>query len=157
MKNETRLRLEQYLPYRLSVLSNAVSRKVASIYEREFDLSIWQWRVIAVLGEAPDLTSTDVAQRTLMDKPTVSRAVASLIDRKLVSRAVDSDDRRRSPLSLTADGEAIYRAIIPRAIECEDALLAVLKPAEIEELKRLLTRLARVTSPDQPLWSDGET
>ena len=55
------LRLDTFLPFRLSVLSNAVSRKIADMYEREFDISIWQWRILAVLGENDGLTSTEVA------------------------------------------------------------------------------------------------
>ena len=87
------LRLDGFLPYRLSVLSNAVSRKIADMYEREFDISIWQWRIIAVLGESDGLTSTEVANRTLMDKPAVSRAAASLTERNIISRKSDDADR----------------------------------------------------------------
>ncbi len=150
------LLLDTYLPYRLSVLSNAVSRKIADIYEREFDLSIWQWRLIAVLGEAEGLTSTEIAQRTLMDKPTVSRAAASLLDRGLISRTQDDADRRRAPLALTAKGRAIYDAIIPRAIASENDLLAALDPQETRELHALLTKLAGAVSPDLPLWSNSD-
>jgi len=148
------LSLDGFLPYRLSVLSNAVSRRIADIYEREFDLSVWQWRIMAVLGEHGGLTSTEVAQRTLMDKPTVSRAAASLIERGILSRETDAKDRRRAPLTLTTEGAAIYAAVIPRALECEQELLDALSAEDAATLHRLLTRLASVASPDMPLWKD---
>lgn len=148
------LRLDSFLPYRLSILSNAVSRRIADIYEREFDLSIWQWRIIAVLGEVSDLTSTEVAQRTLMDKPSVSRAAASLLERGIISRAIDDADRRRAPLTLTDEGRAIYAAVIPRALECEKELLDALVPEDAAALHDMLTRLSRVVSPDANLWND---
>ena len=44
------LHLEAFLPYRLSVASNLVSRASARRYQSAFGLSIPEWRVIAVLG-----------------------------------------------------------------------------------------------------------
>lgn len=148
------LSLDSFLPYRLSVLSNAVSRRIADIYEREFDLSIWQWRIIAVLGENDGLTSTEVAQRTLMDKPSVSRAAASLIERGIVSRRIDDKDRRRAPLTLTDEGRAIYAAVIPRALACEKELLDALSANDADTLHTILTRLSKVVSPDINLWTE---
>ena len=73
------LRLREFLPYRLSVLSNTISRRIAEIYDREFGLTIWQWRVMAVTGDTPGISATDIGQRTAMDKVAVSRAVGRLL------------------------------------------------------------------------------
>lgn len=154
MTDSPALKLDGFLPYRLSVLSNAISSKIAGVYEREFELSVWQWRIIAVLGEREGLTSTEVAQRTLMDKPTVSRAAASLIERGILERHIDADDRRRAPMRLTEEGQAIYAAVIPRALEHERELLDALTTEEAETLHALLSRLSAVVSPDNPLWGD---
>ena len=77
----TELILEEFLPYRLSILSNTVSSSIASTYEKRFGLSIPEWRVIAVLGRFPGISAVEVAQRTMMDKVAVSRAVSKLIKR----------------------------------------------------------------------------
>ncbi len=156
MTDTPALKLDGFLPYRLSVLSNAVSGKIAKIYEQEFELSVWQWRIIAVLGEREGLTSTEVAQRTLMDKPTVSRAAASLIERGILERHIDRDDRRRAPMRLTDEGQAIYAAIMPRAVESERELLDALSPDEAATLHHLLSRLSAVASPGMPLWGEDE-
>jgi len=157
MSDQPDLRLDGFLPYRLSVLSNAVSRRISDIYEREFDLSVWQWRIIAVLGETDDLTSTEVAVRTLMDKPTVSRAAASLIERGILSRTTDLEDRRRAPLALTEEGRAIYAAIIPRALACEKELLDALSEADKIALDNILTKLSAAASPERTLWSGDDS
>ena len=52
-----RLVLERFVPYRLSILSNRVSRAIAARYAKAFDLTIPEWRVIAVLGRRPGLTA----------------------------------------------------------------------------------------------------
>ena len=75
----TRLDLDHFVPYRLSVLSNRVSDAIARHYSERFGLSIPEWRVMAVLGQTPGLSARDVAARTAMDKVQVSRAVACLL------------------------------------------------------------------------------
>ncbi|MEL7040584.1 MAG: MarR family winged helix-turn-helix transcriptional regulator [Pseudomonadota bacterium] len=154
MNDRPALSLDGFLPYRLSVLSNAVSTKIAKIYQEEFDLSVWQWRIIAVLGEREGLTSTEVAQRTLMDKPTVSRAAASLIERGILERHIDADDRRRAPMRLTDEGQAIYADVMPRTMASEREMLKALSSDEEATLHNLLTRLSTVVSPDKPLWGE---
>ena len=89
------LRLEAFLPYRLSVLSNTVSRGISKAYAKD-GLSVHEWRVMAVLGRFPGIPASEVAKRTAMDKVRVSRAVASLAAAGNVERGVDSGDRRRS-------------------------------------------------------------
>ena len=50
MTEQAELRLDAYLPYRLSVASNAVSGLIARAYEDRFGLTVPQWRVICVLA-----------------------------------------------------------------------------------------------------------
>src|SRR5215475_3245077 len=98
MKPHKRLDLEHFLPYRLSILSNTISQAIAREYELRFQLSITEWRVIAVLGLYPDLSAGEVAARTAMDKVAVSRAVARLGKAGRVRRTLADHDRRRSVL-----------------------------------------------------------
>jgi len=135
------LELEQFLPYRLSVLSNRVSGAIARVYSERFDLGVTEWRVMAVLGRYPGLSASEVAQRTAMDKVAVSRAVASLLDSGRLERETHGDDRRRSVLRLSTAGQAIYREVAPMAIDFEQRLLAGMDAAERALLFRLLDRL----------------
>lgn len=135
------LHLDRFIPYRLSVLSNTISMLIASVYEREFGLSIPQWRIMAVLARYPDLSAVEVAERTAMDKVAVSRAVQGLLTSKRVLRAYDKGDRRRSILRLSAAGQAVYTRVSPMALRYEAELLSALNPADQRTLDRLLTRL----------------
>lgn len=135
------LHLDRFIPYRLSVLSNTVSMIIAGAYEREFGLSIPQWRVIAVLARYPDLSAVEVAERTAMDKVAVSRAVQGLLDSKRVLRAYDKGDRRRSILRLSAAGQSVYQRVAPLALRYEQELLSALSATDQRALDRLLTRL----------------
>jgi DNA-binding MarR family transcriptional regulator len=135
------LELERFLPYRLSVLSNTVSRAIAETYERRFGLSITEWRVMAVLGRYDGLSAREVAERTAMDKVAVSRALARLIEAGRVRRLVADHDRRQSVLRLSAKGWKVYEQVAPLALEHERRLLAHLDHAEREWLGRILDKL----------------
>ncbi|MGD9966098.1 MAG: MarR family winged helix-turn-helix transcriptional regulator [Hyphomonadaceae bacterium] len=133
--------LEDFLPYRLSILSNRISRAIATRYAKTFDLTIPEWRVIAVLGRRPELTATEIAEATEMDKVAVSRAVAKLVGSKRVAARADRDDARRQILSLTPHGEAVLARIAPIALENERRLLAALDARERAQLDELVERL----------------
>ncbi len=136
--------LESFLPYRLSVLSNTISRGIAETYEEPFNLSVQEWRIIAILGRYPGSTATEIIGYTAMDKVTVSRAVKRLQEKGLAARQAHENDRRCALLSLTDSGWDIYRQVIPSALRYEQALLQKLSRQEQTQLQRLLLKLQRI-------------
>jgi DNA-binding MarR family transcriptional regulator len=146
MPSKTRLDLDRFVPYRLSVLTNTVSSAIARHYSDRFGLSIPEWRVIAVLGQTSGLSARQVAQRTAMDKVQVSRAVASLLaDRRLV-REAHASDGRIAHLSLSSKGRAIYDEVVPLALALEKKFLAVLTHKERDAFDMLLSKLSTSTA-----------
>jgi DNA-binding MarR family transcriptional regulator len=138
MPRQPSLELDQFLPYRLSVLSNTVSTAIAGAYHERFGLTIPEWRVMAVLANSPDLSAAEVAQRTAMDKVAVSRAVASLLREKRIVRQMARADRRRSLLQLSAAGRRVYAQVVPFALAYERALIAPLSKEERTALDRAI-------------------
>lgn len=138
------LELERFLPYRLSILSNQVSQAIASEYQDQFDLSMTEWRVMAVLARFETLSAREVAEHTAMDKVAVSRALAKLVTAGRVDRQRHDADRRRSVLHLNEEGWRIHSAVAPVAREQEKQMLAALSEAEIDTLARILDKLAPV-------------
>jgi DNA-binding MarR family transcriptional regulator len=135
------LDLEHFLPYRLSVLSNTISQAIAREYAQRFQLTVTEWRVIAVLGRYDGSAAREVAERTATDKVAISRAVAGLMQTGRVRRTVAAHDKRQSVLRLTAKGWKIYDEVTPRALEHERRLLAHLSVPEREWLARILDKL----------------
>lgn len=136
------LELENFLPYRLSVLSNRVSQTIAHLYDQRFGLAITEWRIMAVLGRYKDLSAGEVAERTAMDKVAVSRAVARLLDRGLIERDTHGNDRRRSVLKLSEVGYSVYDEVAPMALACERRLLTHLSAEEKAQLDALMRKLS---------------
>jgi len=135
------LELDRFLPYRLSVLSNRISQDIAELYAARFALSVTEWRVLAVLGRYPDISASEVAERTAMDKVAVSRAVATLLKTGRLKRRIHAGDRRRSVLELSARGYKIYDDVAPLALRLERALLSNLDANEQHWLERILGKL----------------
>jgi DNA-binding MarR family transcriptional regulator len=137
----TKLDLAGFVPYQLSIASNAVSDRIARHYRTRFGLKIPEWRLLAVLGQGDPLTQRDLVGATRMDKVTVSRASAALVDRGLIARAASDLDGRSHHLMLTDAGATLYAEIAPAALAMESALLAGLSVSEREILSLLLHRL----------------
>ena len=137
----SRLKLDEFVPYRLSLASNVVSQAIAQAYEKLFALKMHEWRVITVLAEGGELTQQEIVGRTQMDKVTVSRAAQVLERRKLLRRVPNAEDARSLRLSLTPTGLDLYRRVVPAALELETEVLKGLSAKEIEELKAVLRRL----------------
>ncbi len=135
------LALGAFLPYRLSIVSEIVSRVFAAHYAERFNITISEWRVIAVLGESGPLSTQGVIERTQMDRVRVSRAVIRLADKGLIDRQPQPNDQRAQVLELSPRGLAIYRDIVPLAFSLQAELVQLLTPHEGEMLDRLLTKL----------------
>lgn len=140
-KTDHQLHLEEFLPYRLSRLSNLISASIAATYQRTHSLSVTEWRVIAILGRFTGLSAREVAEKGALDKVAVSRAVNRLIENSVLDRDHAKEDRRRSVLKLTVSGRRIYKEISPAALQYEQQLLEILKPEELIQLDQLLETL----------------
>ena len=141
-KQNPTLNLKQFLPYQLSIVTNRISASFARLYSGKFNLTVPEWRVMAVLGQQPGLSADEVCGETEMEKVPVSRAVSKLLDKGLLKRDFSGDDRRRSILRLSEAGYAMYAQIVPLALAYETELKATLTRDEQSQLKLLLDKLA---------------
>lgn len=133
--------LENFFPYRLSVLNEQVSRSLAALYAERFDLTPPEWRAMAVLAGFQPLSANGICNRTNMDKVRVTRAVARMIAAGLVSRQEDETDRRYVSLTLTDKGRAVYDQILPLVQAREAELLSALSADERAALDTILRKL----------------
>jgi DNA-binding MarR family transcriptional regulator len=137
--------LQQFLPYRLSVVTEAVSSLFATRYQERFGLSIPEWRVVAVVGQQGGPSTQEVIERTGMDRVRVSRAVIRLADKGLLERQSHPRDQRAQLLRLSRAGRAVYREIVPLAQEIQAALASALTAAEQRQLGVILDKIGART------------
>ena len=137
----TPLRLTSFLPYRLSITSNAVSEMIASRYQALFGLGVAEWRLVAVIAEQGGITQQEICRFTRMDKVTVSRTAMGLADRGIVIRLPNPADKRSKLLTLSKIGIELYGSIAPLAIAMESDIFACLSADERMVLAELLGRI----------------
>ncbi|WP_199536982.1 MarR family winged helix-turn-helix transcriptional regulator [Spongiactinospora gelatinilytica] len=134
------LPIRELLSYRLHRVANALSRSAALRYRREFDVTLHEWRTIALLGADEPLTVNRLARLAGLDKAQMSRVTGKLTDRGLIER--EPGPGRTTQLSLTRSGRVLYRGLIRAANERNDAFLVCLTPLEQEVLDSALSKLA---------------
>ncbi len=139
---EPALKLEDFLPYRLNVLSETVSLALSRLYSERYGIGIPEWRAIATLGQFDVITAKDVGAHSHMHKTKVSRAVAALERKGFVARRPNPDDMREAFLMLTPKGQATYRELAPLALDFASQLSAELDDGELAALERVLSRLS---------------
>lgn len=142
---ERSLRLDEFIPFRLSVTSNLVSDTIARTYRSLFGLSIPEWRLVAVVAEAGGISQGATATRTRMDKVTVSRAAIALVERGLMTREGNPGDRRSHLLRLTEAGGELYAAIAPKALDLERRIFQGFTCDEVDGFVGMLRRIDAVT------------
>ncbi|HEU0199049.1 MAG TPA: MarR family transcriptional regulator [Burkholderiaceae bacterium] len=133
--------LQTFFPYRLALVSEAVSRSIAAVYAARFQLTRDEWRVLAALAGPGRMKTTEIAARTALDKMQVSRAVTRMERDGLIEREHDAADRRNRILRLLPAGRALFKQVAPMAEARERFLLAVLDERERAVLDSALDKL----------------
>jgi DNA-binding MarR family transcriptional regulator len=137
------LDLDGFLPYRLDILAEAVSRALSRLYKDRYGLAVPEWRVLAHLGQYAPITAKAIAVHSRMHKTKVSRAVAELERLGFLARTGSNADRRAELLSLTAKGKAAYADLAPKAAGFAGQLLKELSAAERKALETAIDRLLK--------------
>jgi DNA-binding MarR family transcriptional regulator len=137
----TEFRLAEFLPYRLAVVTELVARIFADNYEGSFNLTIPEWRTLAVVAEQGTLSPTAVGLHAAMDKVKVSRAAQSLVAKGLLRQSPDPSDGRGRLLRLTRKGATTHAAMVPLAMRLQAMMFETLSQAEVSALNRVLAKI----------------
>jgi len=111
----------------------------------DHDLTEQQWRVLRALAdsESEKLDATEVAARSVIMTPSLTRILRTLEDRGLIERAKANGDGRRWEIGLTAAGRAVFDAIAP---QFEATYRAIERKVGREKLGQLLSLLDELSA-----------
>lgn len=129
------------LAYQINSTSEALRRGAALRLRREHDVSLMEWRTLALIEHLQPVRLRDLAADFGADKAQISRIVTALVDRGLVVRRARAGDARSAQLELTEPGRVKTVALARSAQERDRAFRACLKPAELEQLLDMLARI----------------
>ncbi|HUB47754.1 MAG TPA: MarR family winged helix-turn-helix transcriptional regulator [Acetobacteraceae bacterium] len=134
-------RLEDYLPYQLSLAAARVSRLLSDRYASVSGLTIPEWRVLATIARFGTVSPTAVVESTDMDKVKVSRAATALAARGLIRQSPDPHDGRGRLLHMTRKGQKVYERVVPLSREVEATLVEGVGRTQWAALGKALARL----------------
>ena len=89
---------------------------------RNHNLTEQQWRVIRALADFKSIDATELAQRSFLLSPSLTRILRNLEKRDLIKRFLDSSDQRRYVISLTKKGFILFSRVAPDASNIYDQI-----------------------------------
>jgi len=105
---------------------------------REHGLTEQQWRVIRTLADEDKIDAGELANRSMLLAPSLTRILQFLEKEGLVRRKPDSRDQRRSVLTLTPDGRDVFLSVGPDSERCYAEIETEFGKNQLEELYQLL-------------------
>lgn len=134
------LNVEDFLTFRLTRLSNSLRTNLTKPYLESFDLSLPEWRLLALVARFAPMRFSEVTARSGMDKGQVSRTLRVMATRGLTKTKAIRDRGSRSTealaapvmVSITPKGTALYKAVLPVARKRQaDMLLSLSQPERV--------------------------
>ena len=111
----------------------------------EHHLTEQQWRVLRALTAANHpLDAGDIAQRTFLLAPSLSRILAKLEARGMIERQPDPTDQRRSLITLSPAGLETVHTVAPESEHRYGEIEAAFGAERLHHLLRELHELARI-------------
>lgn len=148
-RSGSNLNVEEFLTFRLTRLSNALRTNLTKPYLEEFELSLPEWRLLALVARFAPMRFSEVTARSSMDKGQVSRTLRVMAQRGLTKMKTIRDKGSRSTealaapvmVSITPKGTALYKTVLPVARRRQAEMLLTLSEAEREALYTTIDKL----------------
>lgn len=133
--------VDDLLNYRLSRLLASSGALVTRICEGRYGITRREWRLICILADHGAMSPSQLAERSHLERPRVSRHVSDLVTKNLFARGADPDDRRRAWVDITARGRALHAEFFPQSVQLNNLVLATLSASELAAFDKALTKL----------------
>ncbi|MDF1733442.1 MAG: MarR family transcriptional regulator [Minwuia sp.] len=115
----------------LSILRRALAPK---------NLSIREWRVIAIMFVFGPSMARQISEHTALDPAHVSRTIHQLKKRGIVTFHENPSDKRQIIVDLTAEGTALAQELLPQVSEIANSVRGIFTDEEFAQLVSYLQR-----------------
>ena len=143
------------LGYLIHDVARLLKRRFAE-NTREYGLTMPQWRVLAQLKHAGELSQVTLANLVESDPMTVSRMIERLEGTGLVNRISDPQDSRAKLVRLTDAARDLFEEIKPSGLAVYEEALKGLSAAERKALFAALKRIQANMSAEGALQKEEE-
>lgn len=142
-------RLEDYAFYLMGHVDHLYGQGLEQVLGSN-KVSRAEWRSLAALAQYGRLSIGELADITLMKRPTLSRVAERLEIDGLVDRRVRPEDQRITDVTITDDGRQVFRNVLRVTGVQYARAIQGLEDSEISDLNRILRKMVRNLS-ESPL------
>ena len=132
--------LGKFVPYLIYRITNQLNRRLRKRLKHS-GINVARWRVLAVLQDNGQMNVGQIAERTLIEQPTVSRIGDQLEREGHALRERAGKDTRFVFVKLTPSGEKAFTEIYPTAKRHQEQALQGFSKHEIADLVGFLERI----------------
>lgn len=108
-----------------------------------------QFVILTHLWNKADISQTELADRSFMDKTSLTRILHRMEDAGLIRRDADEADSRVNLVNLTRKGCDLENELAPLRQQGLSQATQGLSGEEVRELRRMLNHILDNTSPDE--------
>ncbi len=128
------------LPMILNRTLDAVMPTYRELFARH-KLTEQQWRVLRVIWNSRNVTSSQLSERTLLSPPSLVSIIDRLEKKGLVSRVRSVDDRRQVYVVASASGRALQNDVTPGVVEIQQRIRNTISDREWAALEKTLKKI----------------
>lgn len=130
--------LLNFVMHELLGVSGAV---VTRMCENEYGITREEWQCVAMLAKLGDMSPSDLAARTTVDRSQISKTLRVLMAKDLIKRHKVAGDGRRARVQLSPQGQALYEDLFPRVVHVHHEVLQDLTPSQRRTLAQGLVKM----------------
>ena len=134
--------IEHSLPLQLLKAREAAMARFRPMLRRH-GLTEQQWRVVRVLAGHGGIDATELAKRSFLLAPSLTRILQHLERQGFVARSADRKDQRRSFFMLTRKGTTLFAAVAPDSERVYSGIEHAFGRDNLERLHEFLADLAK--------------
>jgi len=124
-----------------TVMHQFRSQQYQVLRDGPHDVTHMESKVLGYFSHHPGATQSDLVSHSGRDKAQLARLIKGLAERGLLARAADDADRRNVRLALTAEGQAVQRALQQQSRRVGVQAVRGFSEAERRQLFALLERV----------------
>jgi DNA-binding MarR family transcriptional regulator len=134
---------EYYIPHRIQLLARMVDRETGRELQAEFNLSVADWRVLALTSTLGGSSAVEICAAFEIDRAEVSRAVARLIKAGLIRREADPGNRTRKIILPTERGRVAFERAVEKRKAYFERIMQDFSPEDLKTFDRMLVTMAQ--------------
>jgi len=130
---------EKSLGYAIGRTNWYIKTLISKLLKEEgFSITNEQWIVLKAIASNPNMSQTEIAEKSLKDKTNITRILDLLEKSTYIERRKDDMDRRMNRIHITQQGRRILKAVNPVIQKTDEICSLSQNKKDVRELIKLL-------------------